>query len=232
MTLPFPQVPASQYIRVAFVNFLCYLLLLFSWWKAPSLFCHATLLIICLIYQILFSQSTLVHYYTATVSIFQIVKFSGPTWLTFSVAIMKICDYLICLSKSILTCSFPQLLPQPFLEIIRNHIPFQLHPRWSQKAHLGYWILTRQKMASSVYHAGCWQLRRAWAAEEVPGQMIHQKWLPHDITISPITLARGANQKQVPHDITVQLSWPDFPNRTTFLMTTQSFQLPWNTGKS
>jgi hypothetical protein len=30
--------------------------------------------------------------------------------------------------------------------------------------------------------------------------MIHHNQLPHDITISPIVLARGANQKQVPHD--------------------------------
>jgi hypothetical protein len=73
---------------------------------------------------------------------------------------------------------------------------------------------------------------RFGASEEVPGQMIHQKQLPHDITISPIPLARGANQKYVTDDITVKLSWPEYPIRSNFLMTTQSFQLPWNFGKS
>jgi hypothetical protein len=71
-------------------------------------------------------------------------------------------------------------------------------------------------------------LRRVLAAEEVHGQVIHQNQLPHDITISPIALARGANKKELPHDITVPLSWPEYTFRRNFLMTTQSVQLPRN----
>jgi hypothetical protein len=66
---------------------------------------------------------------------------------------------------------------------------------------LSYWLLT------------------VWAAEEVPVQMIHQKGLPHDITISPITLARGANQNVVPHDITV------YPGQNIQSEATSSWQL-------
>jgi hypothetical protein len=102
---------------------------------------------------------------------------------------------------------------------------------WSQKIHLTYWrrtIINSPEDGTQCLPFSLLTVEEGLGSEEFPGQIIHQKWLPHDITISPISLDRGANQKQVPHDITDQISLPAYIIRSNFLMTTQSVQFPWN----
>jgi hypothetical protein len=111
------------------------------------------------------------------------------------------------------------------LEIIRNHIPFQFHPGWSQNAHLGYWRRTIINWADDGIQCLTFRLltvEEVWGfrgstwpddPSEVTTTWHHNQsnypcqrsqsetcnWWHHSKTI----LARVSNQKQLPHDNSV-----------------------------